>query len=133
MAVGYKPIKGHKRFSIVGTVLTLLPIVLAYLAWAFVPVWWNDLSVKEALHKWANSAYRKRDVQVIRKGIEGSLAKLGIEIDPDQLDVRFELPDKDYIYIDLEYDVDVTLPFTSKVVPTHWEHHVETDLSTIVW
>ncbi|NOZ86101.1 MAG: hypothetical protein GXP49_07525 [Deltaproteobacteria bacterium] len=133
MAIGYKPIKGNKKFSFTGLIMVLIPVVLVYGAIVYVPVWWNDVSVEEVLHKWANTAYRHRDIETISKGIKGDLSRLGIEVDPDKLVISFEQPDKDYIYIDLEYSVESKLPLLGRTVTTHWKHHVENDLSRVVW
>ena len=133
MAVGHKRITGHNKFSLVTIILLLVPLVLAYLGWIWVPAWWADSDVNEVLRKWANSAYREKDVTALRQGIKKDLAKRGVTLDESDLEVIFQEPDKDYIWITYSYDRELTMPLLGKTWHTHWEHAVEEDLTRFVW
>jgi len=133
MAVGVKQAKGHKKFSVVTVIFILIPLVLAYAGYVYIPAWWADGDVNEVLRKWANSAYNEKDTGVLREGIERDLGKLGLEFAPEQLEITFQEPDKDYIWITFQYDLELNLPGLNRTTMTHWDHAVETDLSRFVW
>ena len=133
MAVGHQQIKGHKKFSVVTILLLLIPLVLAYFGYVYIPAWWADSDVNEVLRKWGNTAYREKDVRALRKGIKRDLKKFNVIADDANLEILFQEPDKDYIWINFSYDRELEMPFISRTWVTHWDHAVETDLTRSVW
>jgi len=133
MAVGHKQITGHKKFSVLTIVLLLIPVVLAYFGYAFIPAWWANSEVDEVLRKWANSAYREKDVRALRDGIKKDLKKKGVIVDDANLEILFQEPDKDHIWINFSYERVLDMPFISRDWHTHWEHAIEEDLTRFQW
>ena len=133
MAIGHKQITGHSKFSVVTITLLLIPVVLAYFGYVFVPAWWKDSDVNEVLRKWANSAYREKDVAALRKGIKRDLVRKGVIADDANLEILFQEPDKDYVWINFSYDSELKMPGMSRTWARHWEHAVEEDLTRFQW
>jgi hypothetical protein len=135
------------RINIVSLALIAGVLAAGYYGWMYVPLWVDNLSLKEVMRVAANEANRNRDDDLLRKEILYKVKDIGkhevvvdgqrqwpgsIDLLADDVHITRDADTKT-VTIQIEYDRQITYPFTDRQKVVHFAPFVTASTENVKW